>query len=276
MTKKYLLYTVIFGGYDKLKEIPPQARDARFDYICLTDDSSLKSDTYQIHVVENKDSPLHLARRYKVLHHDLFSDYRATVYIDGKVGLKSSLFPLLDGLTDWDLIGFAHYKRSCLYQEAAVLLHPYKQLETKSNVTPLISRFRTQGFPKMFGLIDSSILVRNNTLGIQLAMREWHQLIEQYSPRDQLSMMYALWKSGISFGIIPHATKSNFVAMHEHLVRRSATNYWEPSSSPWLECFDPYEQETYFFNRQTRECKWQLTDIVTEEHYKFLENGKTV
>lgn len=276
MANEYLLYTVIFGGYDKLKEIPPQARDPRFDYICLTDDSSLKSDTYKIHVIDANDSPLRLARRYKILQHDTFSDYQATVYIDGKIGLEKSLFPLLDGLKDWDLIGFAHYKRSCLYQEAAVLLHPYKQLETIANIVPLISRFRTQGFPKMFGLLDSSILVRKNTRALRLVMGEWHRLVQQYSRRDQLSLMYELWKSGIPFGTIPHSTRSQFATQHEHLARRSADNYWDLANTPWLECFDPYEHETYFFNHQTRQCKWRITDVKTEEHYKFLEKGKTI
>ena len=68
--------------------------------------------------------------------------------------------------------------------------------DKKENVDPQIERYKREGFPKDYGLLQSNILIRkhNNEDCIKL-MEDWFNEVKNGSHRDQLSFNYALWKN---------------------------------------------------------------------------------
>jgi len=156
------------------------------------------------------------------------------------------------------------------------LLHPYKLQASRDTVAPPISSIKRAGFPKMFGLAYNSILVRNNTRELCQTMDLWLELVSNYSSRDQLSLMYCIWRTGMSMKLLPDQEKGCYFKKPGHNVPlREKDKQWLKSSiaSPWLECFDPYENKPYFFNHTNGLCKWELDDTYSEEHYRFLQKG---
>jgi len=269
--KSSCLYTVITGCYDNLSEIPSKFYFPYiYDYICLTDDPNLKSKTWKVIKIDliNNDPQL-TQRYYKIKIHKFIEKYEKSIYIDGSLILKKNLFNLINNLDNYDMIGIQHPKRKCIYQEGAVLLHPYKRIEKKNNVVPLIQYLKNDNYPKLFGLTATGCLIRNHNDNIINTMNEWFRFVKNFSRRDQLSFMYCIWKNKIKL-FIPEISLKECFQIKNHLVKRK-NNYIRKET--WIECFDPYENRKYFFNINNRLCKWNLNSNYEEEHYKFLELG---
>ena len=83
-----VLYTVITNNYDELKEIPEQFIKPYVDYICLTDNSKLRSNTYKIVLLDSTDDPVVTQRRYKILINRYIRSYDISIYIDGNISIN--------------------------------------------------------------------------------------------------------------------------------------------------------------------------------------------
>ena len=276
-----VLYTAITGSYDKLNEIPKEFYfPDKIDYICLTDNSNITSKTYQIIKINLIKNDLKLTQRYyKIMINDYIKSYKKSIYIDGNMILKQNIFDLIDKLVSCDIICFKHYKRNCLYQESAALLHPYKQIGVKQNIVPLIQYIKKQNYPKMFGLTATGVLIRNHTKDIIKTMTDWFYFIQNYCRRDQLSFMYCIWKNNINILLLEQKNLYYYVTICKHKKKYNRTRLaninteWKNQKGDRLEGYDPYENRKYYFNKINRLCKWNLDDDYCEEHYKFLELG---
>jgi hypothetical protein len=283
MKNKIVLYTIITNNYDELKELPDKFIRKDIDYLCLTDDNSIISETYQIIKIDTiKNNPKLTQRYYKIVINNYIKDYDISIYIDGKISIRNqeltqpqvSLYNFLFKLQEYDLVTFKHYKRDCIYKEGAVLLHPYKQIEVKENVIPLIQKLKSENFPKKYSLNDTCILIRKHSDNIVKTMELWFSLVEKYSLRDQLSFMYCIWKNNTKIKLLESELQNIYFKTNPHLKIEKPHKYWKKKKINWLECYDPYENCPYYFNYKNRLCKWDLNDACSEEHYKFLEIGK--
>jgi len=73
MVNKKVIYTAIFGGYDKLPE--PTFIPEGWDFICFTD-SNIQSDIWTIkNVPAIYEDSTRNARKHKLLPHRLFPNY---------------------------------------------------------------------------------------------------------------------------------------------------------------------------------------------------------
>lgn len=87
-----------------------------------------------------------------------------------------------------------HPFRNCIYDEESAVVRMRKD---KSEITkPQMDRYKEDGFPKKYGLLQSNILLRkhNNEDCIKL-MECWFEELKNGSHRDQLSFNYASWKN---------------------------------------------------------------------------------
>ena len=272
--KEIVLYTVITGNYDNLQEIPNYLYyPSKIDYLCLTNNTNFKSNTYKIININLINNNLKLTNRYyKIIINEYIKNYKKSIYIDGKIKLINNIFHLVKKLINNDIVCFAHYKRKCLYQEGAVLLHPYKQIDNINNITPLLQHIKEKNFPKMFGLSDNCCLIRNHNNKIKNSMLDWYNLVNTYSTRDQLSFMYCIWKHKIKINLIDKNLHKIYLRIipHKNIKQKNKYNI---INNTWVEGYDPYENRKYYFNIKNRLCKWTLDDKYEEEHYKFLEKG---
>lgn len=196
MNKK-VVYTCITGGYDILKE--PKI-SLGFDYVCFTDNPSIKSDVWEIRPLPKEVealSPIKQQRFIKINPHLFFKEYELSIWVDGNVSLKGNLNDFIKEHINKDGVSVyvpTHPSRKCAYDEAKAVIAMRK--DHADVVEPQMVRYGEEGYPIDNGLLQSNILVRyhNNTDCINL-MNTWCDEVIKGSHRDQLSFNYASWKN---------------------------------------------------------------------------------
>lgn len=214
---KKVVYTCIIGGYDSLSE-PKYITDG-FDYICFTDDKSLKSDIWEIRPLPKETENLSQVKkqRYvKINPHLFLKEYDLSIWVDGNVVLKGDLNKFVKKyINDKSSIYVPkHPQRNCIYLESTVVGRMGK--DKKEVMKPQMDRYKKEGFPQNYGLLQSNILLRkhNNEDCIKL-MEEWFNEVKKGSHRDQLSFNYVSWKN----------KEINIVYMDSHIYK-SEFFYW--------------------------------------------------
>lgn len=111
--KRYTVLTYIYGGYELVHEVVE--KDPEADYVLVTDDPRLKSDTWR--VIHDPMPQLSVfGKCYEVRFHPFrYCSTPIMVRIDGSIGVKRSLKPLVD---DFER---GRYDR-CL------MIHPHRNL----------------------------------------------------------------------------------------------------------------------------------------------------
>ena len=109
MTKA--IYTVITGGYDKIKPAPIFKG---WDTILFTDNLEIDSKGWEVRPVDLINEPLIESRRIKILSHEVLPEYDLVCYIDGnQIFLREPpSYPI------W----FNHPRRSTIFHEAEQLV----------------------------------------------------------------------------------------------------------------------------------------------------------
>lgn len=192
-----VVYTCITGGYDSL--IEPKQITQGFDYICFTDNPLLTSTTWDVRPMpeglENL-SKVKQQRYVKLNPHKFFSEYTMSVWVDGNIAIKGDLNEFIDLILTGDTSVYVpqHPTRSCIYEESKAVLGMRK--DVKEIVNPQMERYKAEGFPKDYGLLQSNILLRiHNDNNCVRLMEAWFNELKDNSHRDQLSFNYVLWKN---------------------------------------------------------------------------------
>jgi len=220
---KLVIYTALFGQYDDL--IEPAQKYEECDFICFTDQKDLKSDIWEIRLIETIDlAPNMMNRKYKILPHIYLPEYQYSLYIDANIELLKNPFQVLNLIRDNTLIAvLKHEVRDCIYDEAkACVIHG------KSNLTDTIEQvlmYKSNKFPKHFGLGANRIIFRehNNQEIISLMEEFWQEYKKWNTKRDQLILMYLIWKRNIKLNFID---ENDFFLIHQHTEERKMT-FWK-------------------------------------------------
>jgi Protein of unknown function (DUF616) len=189
-TKRHVVYTALFGFSEPFSD--HQYDDTTVDYICFTDDRTLRSSQWKFVYVENKLlDPHRLAKTFKHLPHIYLAEYERSLYIDNTVQLKVRPSDLFNGFSD-TLVLFRHPLRDCVYDEAAAVISA--QYDDPARVSEQMKLYKNLGYPAHNGLSCCTFLLRNHH---EQAMREvnveWHRQVLTYSKRDQLSWNVCAW-----------------------------------------------------------------------------------
>lgn len=197
MKKEIIVYTAIFGNCDVLSEIKkyPSA-----DYVCFTDNKKLKSKTWDVRYVKSNKNPYMQAKKYKILPHLFFKNYRYSIWQDGTHTLMVPPKILINYLGKNKIAFFKHPRRIKVYQEAREILKLKKDIPEK--VVPQIKRYKKEGF-YLNKLIAGTVIIRehNDEEIINLMIFWWNEIINN-SVRDQLSFNYSAWKNKINYSVI--------------------------------------------------------------------------
>ena len=194
MSNRYLVYTAIFGDYDRLREIPFAFLEPTiFDYVCFSD-RQINSLSFDVQIVPVT-KPFHLMNRYyKIMIDDLTGQkYKGSIYLDGNVTVQGALSRLLN--PDFELIVHDH-KRKCVYQEAETIIK--KNKDSKENVERWVRHLKENGYKKNQGLYWNGILIRTHNEKLNRLSHEWWELLLKYSYRDQLTLPYLVTKYSIN------------------------------------------------------------------------------
>lgn len=200
---RVVVYTCITGGYDNVLE--PSVVTPGVDYICFTDDASLKSKVWKFRPIPEEllsFSKVKQQRAVKIMPHRYLPEYDISIWVDGAVIVKGNIKDYLKTLDTKQFSVFIpeHPARKCIYAEkdACVRIKKIKGDEI-TLADKQMRRYKDEGFPANFGLVQSNIVVRrHNAAYSKELMEKWWSELRDYSHRDQLSFNYALWKCGAS------------------------------------------------------------------------------
>jgi hypothetical protein len=215
---KGVIYTSIFGNYDEL--IEPHDVNFRLSYVCFTDNEKLKSDVWDIRVIEPKvpGDNNRSARYVKINAHEFLPDFDYSMYIDGNMRLLKTpnILSMLDG---YKLVMVGHPTRDCVYKEASICAAIGK--DSPEAIASQVQAYREYGFPNHGGLYETGFhLKRHNDTEVIDRFKCWWEQIETYSFRDQLSFPFVF--QGFPMKTIHISERSEYVkitSLHPCLYR---------------------------------------------------------
>ena len=215
---KGVVYTSIFGGYDKVKN---QFLPVGWDWKCFTE-----KNTIPLYSDNNRN-----AKKFKVLPHRYFQNYEYSIFVDGNmsVRLAGDVSELIEKyLSDANVAFFSHKNnlldsRDCAYKEAETI---FQLGEKNMQITPergilnykdnpnfikqQMERYSMVGFPQNNGLITGMVILRrHNDKDCIETMEDWWTEIKYNSKRDQLSFNYCAWKNGLKFNYMDGDSRDN-------------------------------------------------------------------
>lgn len=262
---KKVIYTCITGGYDSL--IEPTKITSDYDYICFTDDNTLVSNTWIIKQLPKEVNNLDNARknRYVKTHpHVLLPEYETSIYIDGSITVIGDLnnFVKTCDLENNSIIVPKHPCRICLYKEGKACISIKK--DTAEHINPQMARYKAEGFPENYGLTQNNIIVRkHNDENCIKVMEEWWQEILNGSYRDQLSLMYVLWKNpDVKIKQISSSTcNSSYFKWYPVHTKKKTLNRTSSQVQQNTQEVNNTKQEIDRLQRKINELKKRLNDV---------------
>ena len=109
---RYTVLTYIFNGYEQVHEIKEKDPDA--DYVLVTDDPQLKSDTWRIVCDQMLEGMTPIEKCYQVRFQPFgYADTDIVVRLDGSIGINQPLKPLID-----------EFERGSF--DRCLMIHPYR------------------------------------------------------------------------------------------------------------------------------------------------------
>ncbi len=217
-SKKTVIYTAIFGGKDNLKDnlsFTPSC-----DFVCFTDNPSLKSNLYKVNLTEKfVDDPVRNARMYKMLPHIFLNEYDIVVWVDGSVVIKKD--PLEFTRKSISGVGFATYKhqdRTSVYREAEECILVGK--DEPQIIKAQMDYYQNDSFDGGSNLVETSVIMRDNFSSNTIKINEeWWKQLCTFSRRDQLSLNYVLWKFNLKINIIDQNVRDNeYFRVEKHKI----------------------------------------------------------
>lgn len=220
MTVRACVYTALIGHYEPLNE-QPVARGSDLDFVCLTDDETLTSDTWRVVRVDPAWPTDHVrsARAFKILGHPSVAGYERTIWMDNSVVLHEDPVFLLDAVEGPPLAMIDHWDHRDLLDEFRAVLalgyddprRVHEQLHTYSLERPDLLEERP---------FATTVTVRRRTPGVDQAMRLWMDQVLRFSRRDQLSINYVLALTGLAAGRVDADLRAAGWASWPHVAGR--------------------------------------------------------
>jgi len=196
-----VLYTSLFGNYDLLKD--PEIIHDDWDYICFSNHLNQKDfKVWEIRKLDTQNwSNVEASRFPKLCPHELLQDYEYSLYIDSNISISTDFVYKRASALEHDeevLISIPkHPTRSCLYKEAEML--KYRGKDKSENIDRQIKMLEESGFPQEYGLFENNVIWRRHLNPKIVAIgQEWWRIFMEYSKRDQLGLVYCLWKYEVS------------------------------------------------------------------------------
>lgn len=181
------VYTCIIGTYDNLKPQPPG------NYLAYTYPEQ-HLDPWITKVVDPRSiNPTRDARQRKILSHQ-YVDTEWSLWIDGSFTLMVSPEEILRRYGQNDVTMFASRNYNTLKEESETIIKMNK--DSSEQITNQYNHYVHQGYPDLRLTTTGAILRRHTPKVIEFNNYWWSELSAK-SHRDQMSVDYAAWKTGV-------------------------------------------------------------------------------
>ena len=210
---KKAIFSVITGDYDR---ITPAPNFPDWDCIMYIDREVDDPKGWTIRQLDKSSDPLIQSRFIKIRSHIHLSEYDLVCYIDGnQYFLKEPpSYPI------W----FSHTRRENIFQEADQIIKNGRF--DKNAIQPQINYYQEKGYEDQ-GLYLNGFFVREHNERINKLHDVWFRETTRYVPRDQLSLPFAIFITGIEpENIKPASLKEKFaVVKYAHQQKYERTSH---------------------------------------------------
>lgn len=158
--KKYSILTYIFNNDEFIREVP---KEDNIEYVCVTDNPNLKSDTWKIIVDEDLKGLDPLYASFYVRHHPWkYCSGEVCIRIDGSIRINKSLLPIFEEFdnSSYDVCVMANSRAKSINEELFHWLNiMYKDVKSKQ-----LELYKSLGInTEDYGVIQSPITITRNT-----------------------------------------------------------------------------------------------------------------
>lgn len=208
------IYSVITNNYDTLKE--PLHNNPTWDFVCFTDDPTLKSDRWRVVLLNNPHglSAKILSRRPKLLVHEYLPSYDLTLYVDACYAVTGDLDAFIETpLSEISLV-IRDLNRS-ISDELKDLIK-YKTIKPNS-ADKLIKFIEQDGFSitQKGTYYMGGLILRKNTDFVKMFNEAWWELLQLFE-RDQPALQYLLNKHNLKPGEYSTRGVRQYFSYHYH------------------------------------------------------------
>lgn len=193
---RIVVYTGIAADYDTLRV--PRVLDPDIDYVCFSDTPRSDLGVYEIRPMPCLYAdPTRTARYVKTHPHQMFPNHQIALWLDASMIITGDIKPLIARLVaSGRPVGAApHPLRHDVYDEAYHCARCRK--DDLVTIAAQVARYRRAGLPKGLGIPETNFMIWNLRHPASAPVTEcWWSEIESGSRRDQISLRYALWRSG--------------------------------------------------------------------------------
>lgn len=205
MREALVIYTANANNYDFIREIPSCLGGLAF--VCFTNDTKRGYGHWkgwELRPFPNKHSdPTRMCRHLKINPHIYFPEYRYSLWIDSSVQLLDPVASILNSLLSnhVKLATFKHPFRNCVYEEGKLCMT--LQRDDPEVISKYLLLLESENYPRGNGLFETGVLFREHKdpKVIKTTML-WNEIVEKFSKRDQLSLSYAIWKTGLPVTVL--------------------------------------------------------------------------
>lgn len=191
---RLVVYTAIAADYDELR--PPRVTPEGVDFVCFTEPGRQVPTGWTQRDLPRDDLPPQSQNRYAKFHpHLLFPEHDTSIYIDGNIEVLADLRPLAQRVVDHAHIGlYDHPARDNTFDEAIeCALIGFDHVR---HIRNQMRSYFASGYAFEGGLFEASIIVRaHHNPAVVRAMDYWWKEWQHGVQRDQLSLMYVLWRA---------------------------------------------------------------------------------
>lgn len=172
-------------------------------------------------------------RYHKFFAHRILSGCDISIYVDGNILLYADPAELIKEFISSDApIGFAkHPERRQITDElaACIELGKFKMGDEKRAQEQVHKYLVDERYPDNNNLFYGGVIFRNHRYkeALDQAMEMWWREVQEYSARDQISLPYVIWKTGLKVYDLNFNIKNNpyfFRYSHKRQLSRTKLN----------------------------------------------------
>jgi hypothetical protein len=220
------VFTSVLGPHtDGLKD--PKVVNPNVLHVCFTD-QPLKSKHWRIEHMDATDDPKLKSRRLKILGHPLVNDADATLWMDAAYQLKCDPVPVAkQWLKRAELVGLIHRDRTTIAQEAEQIAK--LGLAPAEVVRDQVASYLADGFgPQQERITMTGFMFRRHCPHVSEFNALWWDQVRTRCWRDQMSVDYCIWKTGLSVDYLPYHYQSMPLARWFYLPRHPSQTSCQP------------------------------------------------
>lgn len=195
---KIAVYTCITNGYDNYHK--PLEYSDKCDYYIISDRAiecgeNVKYINVRDIVPSDITNPIMQNRFCKMHGHEIFKKYKYSIYLDGSVQILHDISHYIYHTEKSGIAFYNHETRDCIYTEGITAV--CKRWTEESKVKKQLKQYAEGGMPINFGMFLGGFIFRKHSYGFgDELMEHWWDEHKKWQTRDQLSLMFVLWKMG--------------------------------------------------------------------------------